>query len=430
LILPRPSGRGSAAARREAGRVLIVIENVPLAHDHRARKQVRSLLAAGYAVSVITRRHDGNTPYRQVAGLRLHEYRPPPDLSGKLSFVYEYAYSLVAASFLAIRAFLREGFDAIQVGNPPDAHFVLALPARLAGRPFVVDQRDLSPEVYADRYGRRRGFVPWLLGRLERWSWRAADHVLCVNESLRGAIVERGGLAPASVTVVGNGPELGRTAPRPGRPELKEGRPFLVCWLGLMGAQDHVDLALHAAHHLVHELGRRDCHFAFIGEGEMLPALRSLAARLDLADRVTFTGWLDEDACFDYLATADVALDSNLQAEVSPVKGMEYMAFGVPFVAFDLPETRAMAEAGAVFVPPGDPVALARAVADLLDDPKLRAILGQAGMRRISQTLAWDRQCERYLGVYERLLPHDDAASGARGKGGFRQATAGAAGGA
>ena len=47
------------------------------------------------------------------------------------------------------------------------------------------------------------------------------------------------------------------------------------------------------------------------------------------------------------LATADIGIDANLQEEVSPVKVMEYLAFGLPFVAFDLPQTRAMAgEAG------------------------------------------------------------------------------------
>ena len=59
-------------------------------------------------------------------------------------------------------------------------------------------------------------------------------------------------------------------------------------------------------------------------------------------------------AFLDYLATADLALDSNLQPEVTPVTGLEYMAHGLPFVAFDLEETRAMAESAARYVPPGD----------------------------------------------------------------------------
>jgi glycosyltransferase involved in cell wall biosynthesis len=136
----------------------------------------------------------------------------------------------------------------------------------------------------------------------------------------------------------------------------------------------------------------------------MLGELRRLAVRLAVQDRVTFTGWLDEDGCFDYLAAADVAIDTNLQPEVSPVKGMEYMAFGVPFVAFGLEETVAMAKDAAVYVPRGNPTALAGAINDLLDDPARRAAMARAGRRRVEEDLAWDHQSETYLRVFARLL--------------------------
>jgi glycosyltransferase involved in cell wall biosynthesis len=404
----QPATRRRLAARptrRGAGRILVVIENVPLARDHRARKQVDSLLQAGYEVSVITRRHADNRRLPDHKGLRLYEYRAPREGSGMLAFVYEYAYSLLAASALALRDFLQHGFWAVQAGHPPDIYFLLALPFKLAGRRFVVDQRDLSPEVYAARYHRETGPVQWVLQVLERLSWRLADHVFCVNCSLHRVIVRRGRVPPEAVTVVGNGPVLSRTTSRSPRRDLKQGRRFLACWVGLMGPQDHVDLALRAVDHLVHGLGRDDCQFAFIGDGELLPELKRLAEELAICDWVTFTGWLDEDACFSYLATADIALDSNLQPEVSPVKGMEYMAFGVPFVAFDLEETVTMAEDAAVYVPAGDPLALAKAVDGLLGDPPRRAEMAHLGRRRVEEHLAWDRQGETYLEVYARLRP-------------------------
>jgi glycosyltransferase involved in cell wall biosynthesis len=404
----------SRRARRDARRILVVIENVPLARDHRARKQVESLLQAGYGVSVISRRHPDNGRCQTHERLRLYEYRAPREGSGKLSFAYEYAYSLLSAAALALLDFIAHGFSVIQAGHPPDIYFLLALPFKLAGRHFVVDQRDLSPEVYASRYRRDTGPVPAVLRVLERLSWRLADHVFCVNRSLQRVIVQRGEVSPDRVTVVGNGPVLSRTTSRSPRPDLKQGRRFLACWVGLMGPQDHVDLALRAIDHLVHVRGRDDCQFAFIGEGEVLPELKQLAKELAITDWVTFTGWLDEDACFTYLATADLALDSNLQPEVSPVKGMEYMAFGVPFVAFDLEETVAMAEDAALYVPGGDPLALARVVDELLRDGERRAEMSGVGRARVEEHLAWDRQRESYLDVYARLfLPASATASDA-----------------
>jgi glycosyltransferase involved in cell wall biosynthesis len=402
--LTAPGNPVAWSARRGARRVLVVIENVALARDHRARKQVQSLLDAGSEVSVISRQDDANRACLHHERLRLYEYPAPRAFSGKLSFAYEYTYSLLAASALALKDFLNHGFEAIQTGQPPDLYFLLALPFKLTGRRFVVDQRDLSPEVYKDRYGRDTGPVFWLLRTLERLCWRLADHVFCVNQSLRRSIMQRGRLSPDTVTVVGNGPVLSSVGPRPPRPDLKQGRRFLVCWLGLMGPQDHVDLALLAVHHLVHTLGRDDCQFGFIGDGEVLPELQRLAERLALTDWVTFTGWLEEDACFEYLATADIGLDSNLQPEVSPVKAMEYLAFGAPMVAFDLEETRATAGDAAVYVPPGDPLELARAIDQLLDDSARRAEMADRGRRHVEEDLAWDRQSEAYLRVYAHLL--------------------------
>lgn|SRR5829696_3085042 len=401
--MPARIRRQRRSPRARSRRVLIVIENIALGRDHRAKKQVQSLLSAGWKVMFICRRDPDNQPFRSMEGLHLYEYRPPAESSRRISYIYEYAYSLLAEARLIVAAYFKHGFDVLQTGNPPDAHFVLALPFKLLGRSFVIDQKDLSPELYATRYGQDKGFLMLILRALERASWRTADHVFCISRSHRRIILERGGVPATSTTIVGNGPLLAKTKPRPAEPELKRGKDFLVCWIGVMGVQDRVDLALHAVDQLVHQLGRTDCHFTFIGDGEVLPEMRQLAGRLEVTDWVTFTGWLEQDACFAQLSTADLGLEPTLQ-EIATVKCLEYMAFGVPIVAFDLEEIRAPADGAAVYVPPGDVPAFAQAISQLLDDPTRRAEMGRLGRRQVEEIHAWDRQEEAYLRVYEDLL--------------------------
>jgi glycosyltransferase involved in cell wall biosynthesis len=384
-------------------RVLLIIENVSFARDHRARKQVGTLLAAGYRVGVVTRRDAENPRYR-AAGLRIYEYPAPPERGGKAFFALEYAYSLLAAIILMLRAVADGRFQAIQAGHPPDIYFIPAVPAKLLGVRFVVDQRDLSPEVYAARFGRREGFIPLVLGALERASWQIADHIICVNRSLSQVVGTRGGISPNDVTIVGNGPVLASVADRTAGRQLRERFRHLVCWVGVMGPQDHADLALMAIAHYVHRLGRRDALFVFIGDGEVLPALRRLARDLEVDDVVRFNGWLKEDEYFQYLAAADLGLDSNLQPEVTPVKGLQYMAHALPFVAFDVLETRALGKGAARYVEPGNAADMAREVARLLDAPEERGSIGRIGRERIEREFAWDRQEERYLALYERLI--------------------------
>jgi glycosyltransferase involved in cell wall biosynthesis len=389
-------------------RVLIIVENESVPHDRRVWVECQTLVAAGFGVSVVCPKDPGDPWYEVVDGVHLHKFPAPPVSRGKLGFAFEYTYSWFMAAALTLRALRYEGFDAIQACNPPDTYFALALPFKLLGKRFVFDHHDLAPEMYMSRFGRSDGFVLRCLFALERATFWAADYVISTNESFREVALTRGRKDPSAVTVVRNGPALERMRRRAPRHELKQGKRFLCCWLGVVGPLAGIDLALRAARHLVYEMGRRDCHFTFIGAGECLDDLQRLARDLGLEGWVTFTGWAEDDVWFDYLSTADIGLHPNPKDPKNDVstmiKAMEYMAFELPIVAFDLRETRASAGDAAAYATPNDFVAYATLIAQLLDDPERRAEMGRVGRRRIEQGLSWDHQKARYVEVYERLL--------------------------
>jgi glycosyltransferase involved in cell wall biosynthesis len=382
--------------------LLLMVENVSLARDHRLRKQAQALVAAGYRVSVICRRDPHN---HGGTGIHVYEHPSPAEPQTRIGYVREYASSLLHAGWLTLKVFTTEGFDAIQISGTPDIYFLIAGPFKLLGKPLVLDQRDPAPELYEARYA-KRDFVYGVLRWLEWASYRTADHVITVNPSVASLAYGRGRRTPGAVSIVGNGPVLDRTHKRSPRASLRKGRRHLCCWLGLMGPQDRVDLSLRAIHHVVHTLGYTDCHFAFLGDGETRQASEQLALELGIQDWVSFAGWVDEEEAFTYLSTADLGLEPNLEEIVSPVKAMEYMAFQLPFVAFDLKETRAVGGRAAAYAPKGDVTGFARLVVELLEDPERRAQMGRVGRERVETRMAWDRQQGRYLSVYERLLPH------------------------
>ena len=174
-----------------------------------------------------------------------------------------------------------------------------------------------------------------------------------------------------------------------------------------MGPQDGVDLVLELADHVVHRLGRRDINFTLIGSGDCFDDLVALSHRLDLSDFVTFTGRIpDADVCA-ILSTADVGISPDPKNPLNDLstmnKTMEYMAFALPVVAFDLRETRISAGDAAVYATPNDVTELAHLLIDLVDDEPRRRSMGRAGRARIEQELAWDHQAPRYVGVYEQL---------------------------
>jgi glycosyltransferase involved in cell wall biosynthesis len=398
---PRGDGRSSR-------RVLIIVQNLPVPLDRRVWLECRALTAAGYGVSVICPRGPGDAAFEELEGVRIHRYPPPPQAENASGYLREFAYCWLQTARLAFREYRRAGFSVIQACNPPDTYFALAALFRPLGVRFVFDHHDLCPEIYAARFGRARGLLYRGLRLLERLTFRMADRVISTNDSYRDVAVERGRRTPEEVTVVRSGPDLERLRRRAPLPELKAGKPFLCAYLGVMGPQDGVDTVLEAAFVIVHEMGRRDCHFVLMGFGDCFEELRAQAHRDGLDDWVTFTGRADDDTLTRYLSTADVGLSpdpKNAFNDVSTMnKTVEYMAFGLPVVAFDLKETRVSAGDAAAYAPTGDVAAYAKAIVSLLDDPARREAMGAAGRERVVDSLAWGHQAPKYVAVYRELL--------------------------
>jgi glycosyltransferase involved in cell wall biosynthesis len=395
--------------RSRARRILIIVENCPVPQDHRVWKECQALVDAGYDVSVIAPRADGQRQREELARVRIYRYFSTRERSDKLGFLLEFASAWAQVTALTAYVFARDGFAAIQACNPPDILFTVALPYKLVGCPFVFDQHDLSPELYVARYGRAKGVVFRALEILERATFRSADHVIAANRPQAEAPLTRGRKPHNHVTIVSNGPVLpSDNAPAPDH-NLRRGKTFLCCWVGAMGAvDDGVDLAVRAIGHVVHDIGRSDCHFVFLGHGEAFDDVTRLVEQLQLSEWITFTGWVDHDTVLHYLASADIGLQPDPKNprtdKATAVKTLEYMAFGVPVVAFDLEETRRTVASAGVYATPNDPCSFAAAIDDLLSDPDRRREMGATGRSLVRGGLSWDHQRVAYVGVYDALL--------------------------
>jgi glycosyltransferase involved in cell wall biosynthesis len=324
----------------------------------------------------------------------------------------EFGYCLLRVMLLSLRVRKRHGFDVIQACNPPDTYWALAALYRPLGVRFVYDQHDLNPEVFVSRFGAPKGVVQKLQYRillwLERMTYRLAHRVISTNESYRQVALTRGSKTAADVTVVRSGPDTSRMRPIVPLPALRGGREHLICYLGIMGPQDGVDVALRALAVLVHDMGRRDIRLALLGFGDCFDELRQLAHELLLHEYVTFTGRADTRMISEYLSSSALGVSPdplNPLNDVSTMnKTMEYMAYALPVVAFDLKETRVSAGSAAVYVEPGDVEGFAKAIAELIDDPERRVVMAAAARARAAAVLDWGPQKRAYVGVYDGLF--------------------------
>jgi glycosyltransferase involved in cell wall biosynthesis len=390
-------------------RILIIVQNLPVPFDRRVWLECQALVSAGHQVAVVCPKGDGDPAYHVVDTVQLYKYRPYAPGGSKLGFVAEYGYSFLATAWLTFKARRSGRFTVMQACNPPDIFWPIALALRVRDRTrFVFDHHDLCPELYESRFPDGPRLPYRVLRALERRTHRTANHVISTNDSYRDIAVRRSGKADADVTVVRTGPDPGRLRRGPEHPELRRGRRFLAAYIGVMGPQDGVDIVIRAAEIVIHKLGRHDIAFTLIGKGDCFDDLVALRDELGLADHVEFTGRAPDELVARILSTADVGLSPDPKNPLNDVstmnKTMEYMAFELPVVAFDLRETRVSAADAAVYVKPNDVADYAAAIVDLMDDELRRSRLGKFGRARVEQQLAWSHQERAYLGVYRRLL--------------------------
>jgi glycosyltransferase involved in cell wall biosynthesis len=410
----KPAGRlhvlpEARRQRRNRGRVLIIVQNLPVPFDRRVWLECRTLSEAGYQVVVVCPKGPSDPGYAVLDGVELYKYRPYAPGGGKASFVVEYVYSFLATLLLTMKAARKGRFDVIQSANPPDIFWPIGILFRAThGSRFVFDHHDLCPETYSSRFPGGSKLIFRALCFLERRTVRTADHVISTNDSYRATVIERDGVSPAAVTVVRTGPDPQRLKAVAPDPAMRRGRPHLVAYIGVMGPQDGVDIVLKVADTVVNKWRRTDIAFTLIGSGDCFDELVAMREQLGLEDFVEFTGRVPDKMVASILSTAEVGISPDPKSPLNDLstmnKTMEYMAFGLPVVAFDLRETRVSAQGAADYATPNEVGELARLLVGLIDDEPRRRSMGAAGRARVEQELAWAHQAPHYLSVYERLV--------------------------
>ncbi len=387
----------------------MIVENLPVPFDRRVWSQARTLQRAGYDVSVICPKgKDAERSYEELEGVHVYRHPLPVEAKGVLAYPLEYLSALLFELWLTLRVFFTRGFDVIHACNPPDTIFLIAgLFKLLAGTRFVFDHHDINPELYEAKFGRRDVFWRLLLW-LERMTFKTADVSIATNGSYRRIAIERGGMHPGNVFVVRSGPDLTRMEILPPRSELKQGRNYLVGYVGVIGQQEGIDLLLHAVRSIVADHGRHDIHFGIVGGGPALKDMEALAVRLDVANYVTFTGRVPDRAFLEMLNTADVCVNPdrvNAMNDKSTMnKIMEYMALAKPIVQFELAEGRVSAGEASLYAKANDPKDMAAKILALIDDPAQRQAMGAYGRARVLDALSWEHEAPKLLAAYDAVF--------------------------
>ncbi len=300
----------------------------------------------------------------------------------------------------AVRREVRSGrADLVHAHNSRTA-LLAAAAVRAAGRGRCV----LTQHFLELGYATRPGPAGVAARAVHRWVNRHTDHVIAISQAVRAGVLARGEATADRVTVVPNGiapPDVAALRPAAAvRAEfgLAADAPLVVCAARLQPEKDVATLVAAMAAVRADVPGAA-CVVA--GEGPLQADLTAQIDRLGLAGVVRLAGFRAD--VLSLVAAADVfALPSPV--EPFGLVLLEAMALSRPVVATAAGGPLEIVADGhtGLLVPPGDPAALADAVARLLSDAALRSRMGDGGLDRYRQAFTADRMAPATADVYRR----------------------------
>jgi len=174
----------------------------------------------------------------------------------------------------------------------------------------------------------------------------------------------------------------------------------LIIYIGLLDEYRGTGVMLDAAKEL---LGRgQDAHFIVIGFPN-IERYQAYAAQLGIAARVSFVGRVPYEEVPLWLALGEVALEPKMSATEAAGKVLNYMAMGLPTVAFDIPVMREYLGEWGAYAPLGDARAFADQIQRLLNDSARAREIGQHLRQRAIDLFSWERAGRAIERVYEQV---------------------------
>lgn len=302
---------------------------------------------------------------------------------------------VAAGSAAAARLARSGGFDVVHV-HWPIPHAVLGLAARAAaGVPVVCSFYSVELT-----WVRRR--MPFLRPFL-RYVIRTSDAVTAISSSTEAMVRE---LWDRPVARIPFGATVEPGAPAPPAPP-SDSRPFRVLFVGRLVERKGV-------HHLIDAVARvrerRRVELHVVGDGPHRGALEAHASRAGLGEAARFHGFVSSDELSRRFEESDVfvlpaVVDAKGDVEGLGVVLIEALLHGTPVIASaagGIVDIVRDGETG-LLVPPGDPAALAEALARVQDDPALAIRLVEGGRRHVEREFSWEVVVGRLVELYRGL---------------------------
>ena len=260
---------------------------------------------------------------------------------------------------------------------------------RVSGKPLVV-------HMHATEYDRSGENVNTQVYAIERAGMHAADRVIAVSNLTRNIVINRYGVPAEKIVTVHNAV---RFAQNSGKVPERGVTDKVVTFLGRITYQKGPDYFVEAAAKVLKRVP--DVRFVMAGSGDMMNHVIRRVARLGIADRFHFTGFLRGEDVHKMFQLSDVYVMPSV-SEPFGISPLEAMRSNVPVI---ISKQSGVAEVldYAVKVDYWDVDALADAIYGLIKYPALSGMFASKGLEEVTN-LKWNDAAAKIKSVYEAVI--------------------------
>jgi glycosyltransferase involved in cell wall biosynthesis len=278
---------------------------------------------------------------------------------------------------------------------------------KLSGLPLVLDyQGSLTGECIDHGFFGATSRMASIFRRIERIINGFADRIITSSGAGTAELVNAWGVQPQRVSPLIDAVDTEVFSPRPNH----EGREalgispdtFVVAYLGILSRYQGTDLLLDCIEQL--KLDKIKAYFLIMGFPDEL--YRAEAQTRGLSEMIHFTGKVDYADAPLMLSAADIAVTPKLSPTEGNGKIFNYMACGLPVVAFDTPVNREVLGDTGIYASYGDARDLATKIADLFRDSKSRANYSERVRYKALHEHSWTSRGKLLSDVYHSIRPH------------------------
>ncbi len=386
--------------------------------DVRVENEVRSLLSAGFKVTVLSiapypeGKAGGSSGVMSHNGMTVVRVSTPKQVRNKLRGL--------AASIPALSLFVSHQIRRVCKRSRVDALHMHDLwlfggglrAARRLGIPVVGDLH----ENYVDaltQYAWSTRFPAKYVVNISRWRYleaqwtRAVTKVICVNEAQKDRVIKLG-VDPRRTVVTPNTIAIGEFDRYDVDATIIESvrSDFTIVYTGSFDLHRGLATLIRAMPIVLQQCRAR---LVLVGDGRIRSELESLANSLGIGDSVDFTGWQPQHSVKSYILGSDVCTLPTVKSahtEASlPHKLFHYMYLKRPVLTTDCRMIRQIVESvrAGIVVPSESPKAMGEALLKLWREPNLRTKMGQNGHEAVLSRYNWDATVQDMVAMYQGL---------------------------